>query len=74
MLRGESRIRADEDIHWYFSDDHIDYTARLNGGTVMMPGFPVQHLHPNGQVSLELGQRIAIDAKVFKEKWGIMPW
>jgi hypothetical protein len=74
ILRGEHDIRANEDIHWYFSDDHIDYSARELGGTVMIPGFPVEHLHPNGQMSAELSARVAIDARNFKDRWGVMPW
>lgn len=74
ILRGEHNIRANEDIHWYFSDDHIDYSARELGGTVMIPGFPVEHLHPNGQMTPELNARVAIDAQNFKDRWGVMPW
>jgi hypothetical protein len=74
ILRGEHNIRANEDLHWYFTDDHIDYAAREEGGTVMVPGFPVQHLHPNGQMTPELSARIAVDAQNFKDRWGIMPW
>lgn len=74
MLAGEKGVRANEDLHWYFTDDHIDYASREAGGTVMIPGFPVQHLHPNGQISLEIAARIPVDAQNFKDRWGVMPW
>lgn len=74
MLRGELGLRANENLHWYFTDDHLDWTARENGGMVMVPGPGVEHLHPNGQLTQELSDRIAVDAATFKEIWGVMPW
>lgn len=74
MLAGEKGIVANESLHWYFSDDHIDWSARMAGGMVMIPGFPVEHLHPNAQMTAELHAQTAIDAQRFVDIWGMRPW
>lgn len=74
MLAGEKNIRANEDLRWYFSDDYIDWVAREQGGMVMIPGYSVQHLYPNGQMTGELHQMCAEDAGKFQSLWGRMPW
>jgi hypothetical protein len=74
MLAGEKGIRADERFRWYYSDDYVDWVARTMGGMVMIPGFPVDHLFPNQQMTGELHQFCAEDAAKFKEMWGVMPW
>jgi hypothetical protein len=40
---------------------------------VMIPGFQVQHLHPNGQMTGELQEQVSRDATRFKEIYGMMP-
>jgi hypothetical protein len=74
MLAGEKGMRANEDLRWYFSDDYLDWEARKQGGMVMIPGFHVEHLHPNGQMSPELQEMSAEDAGKFKSLYGAMPW
>jgi hypothetical protein len=74
ILAGEKNIRANEEMRWYFSDDYVDWKAREAGGMVMIPGYSVNHLHPNEQMTGELHQFSAEDAAKFKEIWGIMPW
>lgn len=74
MLRGEEGIRANEDLHWYFTDDYIDWESRKRGGMAMTDQASVQHLYPNGQVTPEIQTRIAHDAQNFKDLYGIMPW
>lgn len=74
VIAGESGIRAEETMRWYFSDDWVDWVARSKGGMVMFPGCEVTHRTPNGQMTGELHQAVAEDAAKFKEHWGMMPW
>lgn len=74
VLRGNSGVRANQNLKWYFSDDYVDWTARELGGMVMVPGAPVDHRHPNGQMTPELQVQSGIDAATFQEIWGLMPW
>lgn len=74
MLAGEKGLRANEDIHWYFSDNYIDWESRKLGGTLMMSGWPVQHLHPNAQMGHDLIARVAVDAQNFVDLYGMRPW
>ena len=73
VLAGESGIRANEEYRWYFSDDHIDFTARTLGGSVMFPGCHVTHRHPNSQMTPDMQVIIAEDAAKFHAQWGVMP-
>ena len=74
MVAGEKGIRANEDLRWYFSDDYMDWESRRNGGMVMIPGFNVNHLYPNQQMTAELHHFSAEDAAKFQALWGMMPW
>jgi hypothetical protein len=74
MVAGELGLRANEDLYWYFSDDWMDWESRKLGGMVMVPGFPVQHLYPNQQVTPEMQVQIAKDAQTFVEIYGTRPW
>ena len=74
VLAGEKGIRANEEFRWYFSDDWLDWECRRNGGMVMVPGYHVQHLYPNGQMTAELQVFCAEDAGKFLATWGMMPW
>ena len=74
MLAGEKGLRANEDLHWYFSDNYIDWESRKLGGTLMMTGWPVQHLHANAQMGHDLIARVAVDAQNFVDLYGMRPW
>lgn len=74
LLAGEAGLRANEDLHWYFSDDYVDWESRRLGGMAMQPGFPVAHLHPNGQMTPELQVQTGKDAQAFLDLYGRMPW
>lgn len=73
LLAGEREVRANEEFRWYFSDDCLDWTARLVGGVTIVPG-TVIHQFPNGQMDGELQVVCAEDAQKFKNLWGMMPW
>ena len=75
ILAGEKGVRANEQLKWYFSDDHVDWMSRQHGGVINIPGFHVRHLYPNGQLTAELQVQIAEDAKAFTAYWaGMRPW
>lgn len=76
VLAGEKGIRADEELVWWCGDDQVDWESRLAGGTVMIPGFHVEHLHPNAHTndSPELAAQTGRDMALFVKKWGKRPW
>lgn len=74
IVAGETGIRADEQFAWYCGDDDLEWRLSAMGGVVVIPGFPVQHLHPNGQVTPEIHELIAKDMQSFVDKWGTRPW
>lgn len=74
VLAGGSGLWANEELHWYFTDDYLDWEARKAGGMSMVRGFPVEHLHPNGLVDEELHRQIARDAQTFVDIYGRRPW
>lgn len=75
VLAGEKGVRANEQLRWYFSDDHVDWMARRLGGMVMIPGFGVEHLQPNEQMGPELQATVPNDAAAFTAYWnGMRPW
>jgi len=75
MLRGETGQRADERFEWFYGDDDIDWTARTRGGSLMVPGCAVTHLHPNEltAASAELSARTHLDRQLFDRKWSGTP-
>jgi hypothetical protein len=74
ILRGELDIRPEKRLTWYCSDDHMDWLARGLGGVVVVPGFPINHLYPNGQVTEQIQRQIAEDMQEFVNIWGQRPW
>jgi hypothetical protein len=72
VLAGELGLRADEQFVWYCGDDDLGRRAAVAGGMVMVPGFPVNHLHPNGQSNLH--HHIPGDMQRYVDKWGGRPW
>lgn len=75
MLAGEKGVRANETLKWYFTDDHVDWLSRQQGGVLSIPGLHVRHLYPNAQVDEEIQEQIARDAAAFTAYWGGMrPW
>jgi hypothetical protein len=76
MLRGEAGLRLDEDLAWWFGDDSLDWSAREQGGALLVPGLAVEHRCPNGSMyeRPELHQQAARDRETFRAKWGRTPW
>lgn len=76
MLRGETGMRLDESMAWWFSDDSLDWWAREQGGALLVPGIPVEHRCPNGSMyeRPELQEQAGRDRETFQRKWGRTPW
>lgn len=76
MLRGETGQRFDEDLAWWFGDDSADWSAREQGGALLVPGIPVEHRCPNGSMyeRPELQEQAGRDKATFQRKWGRTPW
>lgn len=76
MMRGELGLRLDESMAWWASDDDLDWRARTQGGSYLVPGCPVQHHAPNGTFldHPELHEQAARDMETFERKWDRRPW
>ncbi|MFE7237173.1 glycosyltransferase family 2 protein [Streptomyces sp. NPDC057580] len=75
MLRGEAGLRLDESMAWWYSDDSLDWEAREKGGSLLVPGIPVQHRCPNESTEArpELQAQAARDRETFIAKHGKAP-
>jgi hypothetical protein len=75
MMRGEAHLRYDESMAWWYSDDDMDWTARQQGGALLVPGLAVEHRDPNGSTNArpELQEQAGRDRQTFINKWGRAP-
>lgn len=75
MLRGESGLRADQSMAWWYGDNDLDWRARTAGGTVTVPGVDVHHSDPNGYTVRvpELTAQAGRDRETFMARWGRLP-
>lgn len=76
LLRGETGLRADESLMWWAGDDDIDWSARRQGGALLVPGIPVEHRAPDVQTNASpvLTAQAGRDMDTFAAKWGARPW
>ena len=74
ILKGEAHLRADERLEWWCGDNDLDMQARRAGGTVIIGGWPVEHLHPDQSTRGELAAQTGVDMATFVDKWGWRPW
>lgn len=76
LLRGETGLRLDEQLAWWYGDDDLDWRAREQGGALLVSGIPVEHRCPNGSMyeRPELGEQAGRDRETFQRKWGRTPW
>lgn len=76
MLRGETSIRLNEDLAWWYGDDDLDWRCRELGGSVLLPGLAVEHKDPNGSTNRDprLAEQAAKDRETFRKIWGVTPW
>ena len=76
LLRGETGLRLDESMAWWYGDDDLDWSARERGGALLVPGIPVEHRCPNVSTNerTELVEQTGRDRETFRKKWGRTPW
>lgn len=76
MVAGEKRLRADENMQWWFQDTDLDWQARSMGGMVIAPGPIAINTRPNDFTvnKPELGEQAGRDRVAFNAKWGWVPW
>lgn len=76
LLRGAARLYADETLQWWYGDDDLDWRARQAGGSLLVAGTAVQHLHPNESTNTNpvLSAQAGLDRATFTQKWGQPPW
>jgi hypothetical protein len=76
LLRGETGLRLDEQLAWWYGDDDLDWRAREQGGALLVPGIPVEHRCPNVSTNErpELVEQTGRDRATFQAKWGRTPW
>ena len=74
-LAGDTALRADESLVWWYGDDDLEWRAESSRGTVRVGGATVQHLSPNGSMAdPALAAQAIKDRDTFVAKWGHPPW
>lgn len=75
MIRGESGLRFNEDLKYWYSDDDLDWRARWKGGSLVLPDLKVNHRDENGWYSRDerLQVQAGLDAITFLNIWGDLP-
>lgn len=75
IVAGETKeVWPAADLKWWYTDDHIDWSARIAGGMTMVAGGHVDHYHPNGQMTPELQVIAAQDRENFIKLWDRTPF
>jgi GT2 family glycosyltransferase len=76
VVAGESGIRADEELAWWFCDTDMDWQARTGGGMVICPGPVAKNIHPNDWTARipGLAEQSGQDGVTFARKHGGRPW
>lgn len=76
VLSGQAGLRADERFRWWYGDDDLEWQAQAIGGTVLVGGVTVEHLHPNASTAENpvLREQSGVDKKSFIAKWGRSAW
>ena len=75
VLDGNTGLRLDESLVWWYGDDDLEWQAAELGGVVRVGGVHVDHLLPNGSLgSPSLAAQTGLDRTAFIAKWGEPPW
>ncbi len=74
IVRGESGLRSDETLRWWWFDTDFMWRARAEGGTVVIPGYPTQNTLANSSTVGALAEQAGRDGETFVSKWGHRPW
>lgn len=73
MVAGESGLRFDERMPWWYSDDDAETWARHNGGAGLVHGTGL--LHPNDHpLDAEQAEHATASRALYVQKWGREPW
>jgi glycosyltransferase involved in cell wall biosynthesis len=76
VIDADKELRADESMRWWWQDTSLDFESRLNGGMVMVGGYPVPNSRPGEYTNIVpgLGEQAGRDAEAFVARWGYRPW
>lgn len=76
MIRGESGLRFDESLRWWYGDDDLAQQACAAGGRVVVHGLSWAHRRPDQQTYADprLVAQAGADRATFTSKWGFQPW
>lgn len=74
MMRGESRLRADERFHWWYGDNDFEWQACQSGGVLVIPGYVTANTLANSTTVGVLAEQAGRDGEAFVAKWGRSPW
>ena len=74
VLRGESGIRADPSFRWWLADDDLEWTCKVNGGTLVVAGLTLEHLTDGHPLDEPRYQAFQEDIVKFRDKWGDDPF
>ena len=72
MIRGETKLRIDEQFSWWYGDDDLERQVAARGGQVVSVDTSVVHLEPN-QSTKSSPERLKLaeeDRVKFFKKWG----
>lgn len=76
IVDGDSKVRADESMLWWWFDSDFDISMRRNGGTVLIGTHPVPNVQANYYTNLKPGlyEQACRDGETFAAKHGRRPW
>jgi hypothetical protein len=73
LVAGESGLRFDERMPWWYSDDDAETWARHHGGAGLVHGTGL--LHPQDHMlDAEQAEQATASRALYVEKWGREPW
>lgn len=68
-LDGAKRIRADERLVWWYSDDQIQRCCEQAGGFKVIPDLFVEHRYPNSTTNGRLADQAARDQDLYLREY-----
>lgn len=74
VMRGETGLRSDERMRWWWFDTDFEMRARQVGGVLAVPGPQVANTGANSTTVGALAEQAGRDRETFREIWGYNPW
>jgi hypothetical protein len=76
MIKGETGLRLDESLRWWYGDDDMAQQAAGAGGRLVVHGLTWEHRHPDEGTTGNplLAEQAGRDRQTFVAKWGFQPW